>query len=209
MQRLHMGTDSKIDDLLIDRFQAGESAAFNLLAAKYQGKLLRVVSRLVRNRADAEEVVQETLVRAYRALPRFRREAAFYTWLFQIALNVARNFRKKEHLMADVSVKLYLENDEQHEYGLVLIDDHTPAESMENKQAIAALNRALDRLPLKLSGPLMLREFEGMGYAEIAQVMSCPIGTVRSRIARARQRIAERMLPMTAAPAVEPGWAER
>lgn len=209
MQRLHMGTDSKIDDLLIERFQAGERAAFNLLAAKYQGKLLRVVSRLVRNRADAEEVVQETLVRAYRALPRFRREAAFYTWLFQIALNAARTFKKKELLMADVSVKLYLEHDEQHAYGMELIDEHSPADSMENKQAIAALNRALDRLPLKLSGPLLLREFEGMGYAEIAQVMCCPIGTVRSRIARARQRIADRMLPMMAAPQVKPGWAER
>jgi RNA polymerase sigma-70 factor (ECF subfamily) len=209
MQRLHMGTDSNIDDLLIERFQAGEHAVFNLLAAKYQGKLLRVVSRLVCNRADAEEVVQEALVRAYRALPRFRREAAFYTWLFRIAINVARNFKKKEHLMADVSVKLYLENAEQQEYGLEMIDDHSPAESMENKQTIAALNRALDRLPLKLSGPLLLREFEGMHYAEIAQLMHCPIGTVRSRIARARQRIADRMLPITAAAQVKPRWAER
>lgn len=204
-----MGTDRDIDDLLIARFQAGEREMFNLLAVKYQGKLLRVVSRLVRNRADAEEIVQETLVLAYRALPRFRREAGFYTWLFQIALNATRSFKKKEHLMADVSVKLNLENDERHEYGLEMIDEHSPAHSMENKQAIAALNRALDRLPLKLSCPLLLREFEGMRYDEIAQVMSCPIGTVRSRIARARQRLAERMLPMTAGPQAKPGWAER
>lgn len=209
MQRLHMGNDRNIDDLLIERFQAGETELFNLLAAKYQGKLLRVVSRLVHNRADAEEVVQEALVRAYRALPRFRREAAFYTWLFQIALNAARNFKKREHLMADVSVKLCLADDEQCRYTLEMVDDHSPAESMENMQTIAALNRALDDLPLKFSCPLLLREFEGMRYDEIAQVMCCPIGTVRSRISRARRRIADQLQPMVAAPAVKPGWAGR
>lgn len=111
--------------------------------------------------------------------------------------------------MADVSVKLYLENDEEGEYGLEIVDDHSPAQSMENKQAIAALNRALDGLPLKLSGPLLLREFEGMRYDQIAQLMCCPIGTVRSRISRARHLIAARLLPMTAAPVVERGRAER
>lgn len=201
-----MSQNRKIDDLLIQRFQAGEREVFNLLAAKYQGKLMRLVSRLIHNKADAEEVVQDALIRAYRALPGFRREAAFYTWLFQIALNVARNFKKRESLMADVSVKLRLDDDEQH---LEIVDDHSPASSLENKQTVAALNNALDNMPSKLSGPLLLREFEGMSYDEIAQVLSCPIGTVRSRISRARELIAAKLLPMLETPTGRSGWAER
>lgn len=199
-----MVTDRAVDQLLVERFQEGDNIAFNLLVTKYQGKLLRVVSRLIHNPSDAEDIVQESFVRAYRALPAFRHESAFYTWLFQIGMNAAKNFLKKQKLKADVSVQLGIEDDGKLSESQVGVEDRTPLSDLENKQTLAALNKILDTLPDTLATALLLRELEGMSYEEIAQVQCCPIGTVRSRIYRAREVVASKLAPLLEAATATP-----
>jgi RNA polymerase sigma-70 factor (ECF subfamily) len=188
--------DRPADDALVCKAQEGDRAAFDQLVRKYQGKLLRVLSRMTYDQADAQDIVQETFIRAYRALPSFRREASFYTWLFRIGINSARNHRMAKMLRADVSQQLVLEPDEAPDEGKAVPDDHSPVALLENKQTLMALSDVLDAMPAHLSGPLLLCELEGLSYLEIAQVMKCPIGTVRSRIFRARELIAARLAPM-------------
>lgn len=187
------------DRELVERARAGERAAFDLLVERYQRRLLRLVLRLLRDQAEAEDVVQETFLRAYRALPRFRGEAAFFTWLYRIAVNGARNaiarrrLRSGAHGMAPVQVPAPLP-----EIG-------TPESMLLSKQVMRAIDAALEALPLELRTAIVLREIEGLSYEEIAQIMECPLGTVRSRIFRAREAIARRLRPLLDLP-VDKRW---
>ena len=183
------------DDELVARFRNGESAAFNELASKYQGRLMRVVSRLIHNKADAEDVVQEALLRAYRAMPNFRGDSAFYTWLFAISINTAKNFKTIQKKKACLSVCPIIGLDDSDYEAPVAIDLDTPLARLEQKQMIVALDAAVDAMPEYLSVPLILCQLEGMSYDDIAQTMSCPVGTVRSRIYRARELLAHQMAP--------------
>lgn len=184
------------DHSLVLRFQAGETEAFSVLASKYQGKLMRVVSRLIQDRADAEDVVQDALIRAYRALPAFRGDSAFYTWLFTIGMNLAKNFKKMKARRACLSVTCQGHPDDDANEQPVAVDVHTPLAELEQKQLVRALNEILDTLPAHLSSPLILCHIEGMSYEEISHVMSCPLGTVRSRIFRAREIIGLKLAPL-------------
>lgn len=186
------------DDALVARFQDGISGAFNELTTKYQAKLLRVVSRMIRDRADAEDVVQEALFRAYRALPAFRGESAFYTWLFAIGVNTAKNFRSSQIKRACLSVTVASGPNDRGDEAPVAIDVHTPMAELEKKQIILVLNRVLDAMPEAYSRSFILYQIEGMSYEDIAHTMACPMGTVRSRIARARLLIDAKLAPVLA-----------
>jgi len=187
------------DRELVERARAGERAAFDQLVARYQRRLLRLVLRLLRDPAEAEDVVQETFLKAYRALPRFRGEAAFYTWLYRIALNGARNaiLRRRQrsgpHGVAPSQLPAPVP-----EIG-------TPESMLLSKQVVQAIDAALEALPLELRTAVVLREIEGLSYEEIAQIMECPLGTVRSRIFRAREAIARRLRPLLDLP-VDKRW---
>lgn len=187
------------DRELVERARAGERAAFDLLVARYQRRLLRLVLRLLRDPAEAEDVVQETFLKAYRALPRFRGEAAFYTWLYRIALNGARNaiLRRRQrgapHGVAPSQLPAPVP-----EIG-------TPESMLLSKQVMLAIDAALEALPLELRTAIVLREIEGLSYEEIAEIMECPLGTVRSRIFRAREAIARRLRPLLDLP-VDKRW---
>ena len=197
-----MLTNKEMDDLLVLRFQDGESKAFNLLADKYKGRLFRVVLRLVHNPSDAEDVVQDAFVSAYRALPLFRREAAFYTWLFQIAMNGAKKLLKAQSTRRSVSVPL-VENDDGELEDIEGVDELSPLTILENKRDISALDQALRQLPRTMSTAILLRELEGLSYEEIALVMGCPVGTVRSRIFRARELLASSLAFLLSAPGTD------
>lgn len=188
--------DRADDEVLVARFQSGDTAAFSLLVQKYQDKLMRVVSRLVHNRPDAEDVVQETFIRAYRALPQFRGESGFYTWLFTIGMNAAKNFRITQVRKFDVWLQSGADPDDPSYEGPVSVDMNSPMAELETKQLIAALNSVLDAMPEHLSIPLILCQIEGMSYEDIATTMQCPTGTVRSRIFRARELIATKLAPL-------------
>jgi len=189
-------TEREVDEKLVLRFQAGDRAAFDHLVNKYRGKLFRVISRLIHDPADAEDVVQETFIRSFRALPAFRGDAGFYTWLFRIGVNTAKNHRVAKGRKAGISIQLNLDSDETADDFFPMADTQSPIAALENKQTVAALNRVLDAMAVDLSTPLILCELEGLSYQEIADIMACPIGTVRSRIFRARELIAKKLAPM-------------
>lgn len=188
--------DREADQALVERVQAGDKQAYGLLVAKYQRKLLRLVSRLVRDPAEAEDVTQEAFIKAYRALPGFRGESAFYTWLYRIGVNAAKNWLVANGRRAPTSTGL--DNEEAEDYGEsdLLQDVDTPERLLMSKQIGDTVNAAMERLPEELRTAITLREVDGLSYEEIAQVMDCPIGTVRSRIFRAREAIAEKLRPL-------------
>jgi RNA polymerase sigma-70 factor (ECF subfamily) len=177
-------TERDIDQLLVERVQSGDKKAFELLVSKYQRKLMRLVSRLVRDQAEAEDVVQEAFIKAYRALPQFRGDSAFYTWLYRIGINTAKNYLVTQGRRAPTSTEADAE------------DINTPESMMATKQIAETVNVAMDALPEELRMAITLREIEGLSYDEIAEAMGCPIGTVRSRIFRAREAIAEKLRPL-------------
>ena len=175
------------DDKLVKRAKKGDSRAFDLLVLKYQGRVAQLVSRYVTNAAEVEDVTQEAFIKAYRALPKFRGDSAFYTWLYRIAANAAKN-----HLVAlsrRPTTDLALDDSESYEVPGRLKDNESPDEVIMGQQLEAVISQAIDALPLELKAALTLREFEGLSYDEIAEVLECPIGTVRSRIFRAREAI--------------------
>ena len=191
-----MTTEREIDQILVERVQRGDKKAFELLVSKYQRKLMRLVSRLVFDQAEAEDVVQEAFIKAYRALPNFRGEAAFYTWLYRIGINTAKNYLVTQGRRAPTSTDSDVEEAEGFSDADGLRDINTPESLLASKQIAATVNAAMSALPEELRNAITLREIEGLSYDEIAEVMLCPIGTVRSRIFRAREAIAERLRPI-------------
>jgi RNA polymerase sigma-70 factor (ECF subfamily) len=189
-------TERESDQLLVERVQAGERQAFDLLVTKYQRRLMRLVSRIVHDPAEAEDVVQETFIKAYRAIRRFRGDSAFYTWLYRIGINTAKNFLASQNRRTPTSTENDAEQAESFDSGEQLRDINTPESVLASQQIARTVNAAMDALPLDLRTAIVLREIEGLSYEEIADIMSCPIGTVRSRIFRARDVIAERLKPL-------------
>ncbi len=190
--------EREADLILVERVQSGDREAFGLLVSKYQRKLLRLVMRFVRDHAEAEDVTQEAFIKAYRALPGFRGESAFYTWLYRIGINCAKNWLlangRRMPTVSDISG----DSDESNgaDASGLLRDDETPDRLLMSKQIGETVNTAMDALPEDLRMAVSLREIEGLSYEEIAQVMDCPIGTVRSRIFRAREAIAAQLRPL-------------
>jgi len=188
--------EREADLLLVERVQAGDQQAFGLLVEKYQRRLLRLVQRMVRDAAEAEDVTQEAFVKAYRALPNFRGESAFYTWLYRIGVNTAKTWLvANSRRMLTVS-EITDADSEGIEDSVLLRDEETPDRVLMSRQIGATVNAAMEALPPDLRTALSLREIDGLSYEEIAQVMDCPIGTVRSRIFRAREAVAARLRPL-------------
>jgi len=188
--------DREVDQQLVERAQRGDKRAFELLVTKYQRKLGRLLSRLVRDPAEGEDVTQEAVIKAYRALPSFRGESAFYTWLYRIGINTAKNYLVAMGRRAPTSTGFDHEEAENFEDAEQLRDTATPENELIGKQIAETVNRAMDQLPEDLRTAITLREIDGLSYEEIADVMKCPIGTVRSRIFRAREAIAAELRPM-------------
>lgn len=189
-------TERNIDQLLVDRAQHGDKKAFELLVVKYQRKLMRLISRLIRDQAEAEDVVQEAFIKAYRALPQFRGDSAFYTWLYRIGINTAKNYLVTQGRRAPTSTEADVEEAEIFDDGDQLRDINTPESMLATKQIAETVNLAMEVLPEELRTAITLREIEGLSYEDIAEAMHCPIGTVRSRIFRAREAIAEKLRPL-------------
>ena len=189
-------TEREIDQLLVDRVQHGDKKAFELLVSKYQRKLMRLVSRLIRDQAEAEDVVQEAFIKAYRALPLFRGDSAFYTWLYRIGINTEKNYLVTQGRRAPTSTEADAEEAETFDDGEHLRDIKTPESMLATKQIAETVNFAMEALPEELRIAITLRKIEGLSYDEIAVAMACPIGTVRSRIFRAREAIAVKLRPL-------------
>lgn len=183
------------DQLLVERVQQGDRAAFDALVLKYQHKIVKLISRYVRDQADAFDIAQEAFIKAYRALPNFRGDSAFYTWLYRIAINTAKN-----HLVAErrrpVDQDVDLQDPEQFDIQARLKHLDTPEGMTLTEEIRETVEEAISGLPEDLRTAIILRELEGMTYEEIAEAMDCPVGTVRSRIFRARESIADRLEPL-------------
>ncbi len=189
-------SDREIDQQLVERAQRGDKQAFELLVAKYQRKLGRLLSRFIRDPAEVEDVAQEAFIKAYRALPSFRGDSAFYTWLYRIGINTAKNYLVAMGRRAPTTTEFDSEEAENFEDGDQLRDMNTPEAELMSKQIAATVNQTMEQLPEELRTAITLREIEGMSYEDIASLMNCPIGTVRSRIFRARETIADRLRPL-------------
>ncbi|MBK7898389.1 MAG: RNA polymerase sigma factor RpoE [Azonexus sp.] len=189
-------SEREIDQALVERAQGGERHAFDLLVSKYQRKLGRLLSRYIRDAAEVEDVAQEAFIKAYRALPAFRGESAFYTWLYRIGINTAKNYLVSQGRRAPTTTEFDSEEAETFEDGDQLRDINTPESVLLSKQIGETVNSAVEALPDELRTAIVLREIEGMSYEEIAQIMNCPIGTVRSRIFRAREAVAAKLRPL-------------
>ena len=189
-------SERDIDQQLVERAQQGDKRAFELLVSKYQRKLGRLLSRFVRDAGEVEDVTQEAFIKAYRALPTFRGESAFYTWLYRIGINTAKNYLASMGRRAPTSSNYDAEQAESFDDSDRLRDFNTPENLLMSKQIAQSVNQSMDQLPEELRQAIMLREIEGMSYEDIAKIMDCPIGTVRSRIFRAREAIAEQLRPL-------------
>ena len=187
--------EHNIDRELVERVQKGDKAAFDVLVLKYQHKIVRQISRFVRDHSEAQDVAQEVFLKAYRALPAFRGESAFYTWLYRIADNTAKNYlvaQKRRPPSSDID----LDDAEQYGSELALRENATPEQLLLRDEVEKTVFGAIEELPEDLRTAITLRELEGLSYEEIAQAMSCPVGTVRSRIFRAREAIDSKLKPL-------------
>lgn len=189
-------SERDIDADLVARVQRGDKRAFDLLVLKYQRRVMRLLSRLVRNPTDIEDVAQEAFIKAYRALPNFRGESAFYTWLYRIAINTARNWHVAQTRRPQTVDGFENEDGETFYQIDNLTDIDTPDAVLASKQVAETINAAIAELPDELRVAILLREVEGMSYEDIAESMECPIGTVRSRIFRARDAVARKLRPV-------------
>jgi RNA polymerase sigma-70 factor, ECF subfamily len=191
-------TAEDTDALLVERVQRGDVRAFEMLVVKYQRRVERLIGRMVRDVDLVADIAQETFIRAYRAMPQFRGDSAFYTWLYRIAVNTAKKAlmdRKRDPVVTESA--LFSVNDEEtSRVESELSDGETPEGVLASKQIAQAVNAAIQALSEDLRQAIVLREIEGLSYEEIADVMNCPIGTVRSRIFRARESIAQRLRPL-------------
>jgi RNA polymerase sigma-70 factor (ECF subfamily) len=191
--------DNDVDALLVDRARRGDTAAFEMLVVKYQRRIERLISRMVRDVDLVQDVAQETFIRAYRAMPQFRGDSAFYTWLYRIAINTAKKTLvelKRDPLVSEGSLYRGDEGEETSRVENELTDGETPEAVLASKEIAAAVNSAIEALSEDLRQAITLREIEGLSYEEISEVMNCPIGTVRSRIFRARDAIAAKLRPL-------------
>ena len=185
----------ELDQDLVRRVQQGDKSAFDLLVLKYQHRIVHLVNRYVKDPFEAQDVAQDTFIKAYRALADFRGDSAFYTWLYRIAINTAKNYllsRSRRHFDYEIDVL----DAEQVENAAQLKDMDTPDNQLMNEQIVNVIKTAIENLPEEMRVAITLREFEGMSYEEIAEAMDCPIGTVRSRIFRAREAIDEKLKPL-------------
>ena len=193
-------SDREIDQQLVERAQRGDKHAFELLVSKYQRKLARLLSRFIRDATEVEDVTQEAFIKAYRALPTFRGDSAFYTWLYRIGINTAKNYLAAMGRRAPTTTEIDSEEAEGYEDGEQLRDLNTPENQMMSRQVAETVNQTLESLPEELRSAITLREIEGLSYDDIADIMNCPIGTVRSRIFRAREAIAAKLRPLLDTP---------
>jgi RNA polymerase sigma-70 factor (ECF subfamily) len=189
-------SDREVDQQLVERVQRGDKHAFDLLVVKYQRKLGRLLSRFIRDPSEVEDVTQEAFIKAYRALPGFRGDSAFYTWLYRIGINTAKNHLVALGRRAPTSTEMDAEEAEDLDSSGQLQDLNTPENQMMSRQVGDTVNQTLQELPEELRTALTLREIEGLSYEEIAAVMQCPVGTVRSRIFRAREAVAGKLRPL-------------
>lgn len=189
-------SEREIDQRLVERAQGGEKQAFDQLVTKYQRKLLRLLSRFIRDPAEVEDVAQEAFIKAYRALPAFRGESAFYTWLYRIGINTAKNYLVAQGRRAPTTTEFDAEEAQGFEDAEQLRDIDTPESLLLSKQIGSTVNEAMEALPEELRTAIVLREIDGLSYDEIAKLMQCPIGTVRSRIFRAREAVANKLRPL-------------
>lgn len=183
------------DQVLVERVQAGDKSAFDLLVKRYQHKIIGLIGRYVQDQSETLDVAQETFIKAYKALESFRGESAFYTWLYRIATNTAKNYlvtRNRRPPGTDIDIDDVLQAESESE----LRDIETPENNLYRDELFSVMASALEALPEELRVALTLRELEGMSYEEIAEVMDCPIGTVRSRIFRARDAIDKELKPL-------------
>ncbi|MCB5186979.1 RNA polymerase sigma factor RpoE [Methylobacillus caricis] len=190
----------EIDQQLVERAQGGDKRAFGLLVDKYQRKLGRLLSRLIRDPSEVEDVVQESFIKAYRALPSFRGDSAFYTWLYRIGINTAKNYLVAMGRRPQATGDIEIEDAENFEDGDELRTMDTPETELMGKEIARTVNDTVAALPEELRTAITLREIEGLSYEEIATMMDCPIGTVRSRIFRARETIAQKLRPLLDTP---------
>ncbi len=184
-----------LDDELVRRVQNGDKKAFDVLVRRYQHKIVPLITRYLKDPSEAQDVAQESFVKAYRALPNFRGDSAFYTWLYRIAINTAKNHlvsRSRRSSDYDIDV----ETAEQYGISERLMDQGTPEHLLLRDEIAQTVHQAIEDLPDELRTAITLREFDGMSYEEIAQTMSCPVGTVRSRIFRAREAIDKKLSPL-------------
>jgi len=190
-------TSANIDNELVARVQKGDKAAFDLLVKKYQHKIFSLISRYIRDHAEVMDVAQDAFIKAYRALPRFRGESAFYTWMYRIAINTAKNHLAAKNRRPPASD---IDSSEAESYvvGDALRDHDSPESLLMRDEMRELVHETLSELPDELRTALSLREFENMSYEEIASIMDCPVGTVRSRIFRARAAIDEALAPLLA-----------
>jgi RNA polymerase sigma-70 factor, ECF subfamily len=183
------------DQLLVERVQRGDKAAFDVLVRKYQHKIVKLIGRYVRDNTEALDVAQEAFIKAYRAIPGFRGDSAFYTWLYRIAINTAKN-----HLVAEgrrpLDHGVDLQDPDQYDMQARLRDMDTPERLLLTDEIQRTVEATINELPEDLRTAIVLREIEGMSYEQIAEAMSCPVGTVRSRIFRAREAIDKKLRPL-------------
>jgi len=188
-----------VDAPLVERVKRGDTRAFEMLVVKYQRRIERLIGRMVRDVDLVQDIAQESFIRAYRAIPQFRGDSAFYTWLYRIAVNTAKRTLmqlKRDPLVTEAALASRDDDDETSRVENELSDGETPESILASKQIAAAVNAAIEALSEDLRRAISLREIEGLSYEEIADLMNSPIGTVRSRIFRAREAIAERLRPM-------------
>jgi RNA polymerase sigma-70 factor (ECF subfamily) len=194
-----MNEQGDADAVLVERAKRGEVSAFEMLVVKYQRRIERLIGRMVRDTDLVQDIAQETFIRAYRALPQFRGDSAFYTWLYRIAVNTAKKAlveKKRDPLVFEGAMVSTDQGEEPSRAENELSDGETPETVLASRQVASVVNAAIDALSEDLRQAIVLREIEGLSYEEIADVMNCPIGTVRSRIFRAREAIASKLRPL-------------
>ena len=190
-----VGQNDSVDKQLVERVRRGDKRAFDLLILKYQHKIISIVGRYLGDQNDVQDVSQETFIKAYRAIPNFRGESAFYTWLYRIAVNTAKN-----HLVSKSrrppNIDVDIDDGEFQNNSAGLRDNESPQASLATSQMEQVIFRSIENLPSELRIAVTLREFDGLSYEEIAKIMNCPVGTVRSRIFRAREAIEKKIMLM-------------